>query len=217
MKIRDSFFVIGLLVSTGVLQGAQAEDDDPFGLADFNDEVDVLCAQVAEAAIAAEEASVLAAQVELVRPQLSTEEQKWLNKELLRVVEQEGREGIVARVQNLIAQGADVTAQDKFGWIPLHHVVCRQIIPELVKVLIGANSGSVNYQTDLGSTPLHLVIWHGQNESIIKAFLDASADLDIPNDRGETSRQLIKKYELEHLLSKLPRSGVRTKPAILRK
>ncbi len=133
-----------------------------------------------------------------------------LNNERLQTVH-EGRKGVVARVQDLIARGADVTAQDELGWIPLHHAVFRKNIPEIVAVLIKANPGSVNYGTIYGSTPLHMVFWNVQkNEGIIKALLGAGADPDIPDNRGETSRQLITKYGFGHLL---PERGVRTKPA----
>ncbi len=210
MKIR-TFLAIGLLISaTGVVYGAQAEDDDPFGLADFNDEMDVLCAQVAEAEIAAEKAIVLAEQAALVRPQLSAEEQNSLNRELLQTAH-EGRKDAVARVQDLIARGADVAFRDELDWISLHCAVCGKIIPEVVAVLVEANPGSVNYQTNRGSTPLHLVVWDRSYERIIKALLGAGADPDIPDSRGETPRQLAEKNGLGHLLQE---RGAKTKPAV---
>ncbi len=216
MKIR-TFFVIGLLIgSTGVVYGAQAEDDDPFWLAEFNDEVDaLLLAQAAEAEIVVE-GIVLPAQAELVRPQLlSTEEQNLLNKELWQAMYGLKRgEGRVARMQDLIKRGADVTVPDQNGWIPLHWAVCGKNIPELVAVLVGANPGSVNYKTNIGSTPLHLVGWNGRKESIIKALLDAGADPDILDNRGGTSRQIAEKNGLGYLL---PKHGAKTKPAVLRK
>ncbi len=203
MKIRDYFFVIGLLISTGgILQGA-----------------------------------ILPAQAELVRPRLSAVEQNKLNKELFRAVEQEGREGMVARVQDLIARGADVTARDQSGWIPLHYVAYRERFPELIEVLIRANLGSVHYKTECGRTALHLaafsfsgelgsvavllkagaspniqdnkgrtslhrVFLGSKNEEIIKALVDAGANPDIPNnDDGKTPRQLARERKLEHLLA----------------
>ncbi len=189
MKIRDSFFVIGLLLGTcGVLQSAQAEDDDSFGLAEFNDEVDVLCAQVAEAEIAAGEATVLAAQAELVRPQLlSAEERNLLNNELLQTV-YEGREGVVARVQHLIARGADVTAPDRDGWIPLHlHcVVYQKCFPELIEVLIKANPGSVHYRTTYRSTPLHIAALSVSGLGAVAALITAGANPNSQDNCGRT-------------------------------
>ena len=207
MKIRDSFFIMGLLIGTyGVLQGAQA--DDFFDLTSgFDDEMDLL---VLETEAIAMERAALAVQVELVQQQRDKIEQDRLNEELLQTV-YEGREDAVALVKDLIARGADVTFADKDGWIPLHYAVHNRYIPELVEVLIRANFDSVNYQTKARSTPLHIAIWSGQGEEIIKALLDAQADPDFQNNEEITPRDLAIEYECEHLL---PERGARTKPAI---
>ncbi len=176
MKIRDSFFAIGLLLGgTGVLPSAQAE---------------------------------------LVRPQLSTEEQKLLNEELLQVVldgwiylDWKGDE-VVARVQDLIARGANATFEDKNSWISLHYAASRGYL-ELIEVLIKASPGSVNYKIKDGSTPLHMAIYRRQNESIIEALVDAGADPDILNNEGDTPRQLAKERGFEDWL----RGRRDTKPA----
>ncbi len=202
MKIR-TFFVIGLLIgATDVVYGAQAEDDDPFGLAEFNA---VLSGAEREgAAIATDTAEGIVG--EFIN---SIEQRDRLNKELF-------RSGCsAAKMRDLIAQGADVTAQDEWGWIPLHYART----PEVVEVLIDENPSVVNYQNKGGSTPLHIAvngaIRSHENEGIIKMLLEAGADPDIPNNKGITPRQLAEQRGHQRFLPELPEHGVKTKPAVV--
>ncbi len=206
MKTRDFLAISLLLGATGIAYGASADDDDPFGLADFNDEVDLLLTQ-----------ATLPAHVELVQQQRDQIEQEQLDRELLQAVNDVGHgEGTVARVQDLIKRGADVTVKDtRWHYIPLHVALDYKRIPEeLVAVLIAACPDSVNYRTIYGWTSLHSAILNNQNENIIKALLKAGADPDIPNEQETTSRQMARECGREHLLPVKSERGARTKPAV---
>ena len=99
------------------------------------------------------------------------------------------RDGDVKRVDEILAQGADVNMQvrsgerrsPEWGSTPLHYAV-RDGHVDVVKRLIekGAN---VNAGNDRGVTPLHRAIY---NAEIAKLLLAAGAKPDVADERGET-------------------------------
>ena len=100
------------------------------------------------------------------------------------------RDGDVNRIDELLAQGADVNMQvrsgerrsPEWGSTPLHYAV-RDGHADAAKRLIekGAN---VNAANDRGVTPLHRAIY---NADLTKLLLAASAKTDAVDERGETA------------------------------
>ncbi len=199
MKIRDFLAISLVLGATGIAYGASAEDD-LFDLTGFD--ADLPEAEEVAAITMAMERSALAEQAELVQRQRDKIEQDRLNKKLFRAVQNARRGGdTMARVQDLIDRGADVTARDERGYIPLHVALLDCAIPEeVVAALIRKSPGSINHKAGNGRTPLHIALLNAQKKEIIKALLSAGADLDIPDNVGETPRQLARISGIGHWL-----------------
>ncbi len=189
MKTRDFLAISLLLGATGIAYGASADDDDPFGLAEFNDEVDaLLLTQAAESAVIGAEIAEASAAAGAVAEVLDPVEQEKLNGELFDAVQKGNREW----VKDLIARGANVIARGEYNSIPLHHAYNS---PEIMEILIKADSGSVNFKDAFGQTPLNLVVMNVavMNVSVrcglsgLRKLLDAGADVEIMANDGSTA------------------------------
>ena len=191
MKIKG-FLAISLVLSvTGVVYGAQSEDDH-FGLANFNDEMDLLVLE-AEAIAMEMERSALAEQAELAQRKRDKIERDKLNKKLLHAVQDVRRGGgTMARVQDLIDRGADVMTTDRLGLIPLHFSVDLVRIPGLVEALIKRRSDSVDYRAKNGWTPLHTAVSapYGQLRAVT-TLLGAGANPNVQDDYGVTPLHMV--------------------------
>lgn len=77
-------------------------------------------------------------------------------------------------VQQMLAQGASVTATDSAGKTPLHWVA--QANPEVIQTLIAAG-GDVNAKDDLNRTPFHFISAAASPE-IVVLFIKAGADVN---------------------------------------
>ncbi|KXZ44518.1 hypothetical protein GPECTOR_66g246 [Gonium pectorale] len=91
-------------------------------------------------------------------------------------------DGDLARVKQLLQQGAPVDAAGKGGWTPLHLALCSRS-SEVAEQLLNAGA-SASQATD-GDTPLHNASYYGQT-GIVQALLRAGAPLEARNNDGLT-------------------------------
>ena len=96
-----------------------------------------------------------------------------VEKKLFAAVESEN----VANVRLAIDSGADVNAEDKYGYIPLHYANTKEII----KLLIEAGA-DVNTKNNDDWTPLHIV----RTKEIAEVLIAAGADVNAKNNNGAT-------------------------------
>ncbi len=92
--------------------------------------------------------------------------------------------GDIAKVQNLLQQGADVNEKNKNGFSPLI-LACLFGKSDVAKVLLdkGAN---VNIQDDGGMAPIILAAGNG-NVPLMKILLAKGAKLDMTDNKGRTA------------------------------
>lgn len=92
--------------------------------------------------------------------------------------------GNLARMQELIAAGADVNQQEVISrFTPLHRAVTSEQ-PEIVQLLIAARANG-DLQDDNGLTPLHWAV-NFNYTNIAQMLIAAGADVNKQNHRGET-------------------------------
>lgn len=125
------------------------------------------------------------------------EAQKDVNKELLHAVTvQDGHEII-----EMLALGADVNTRDDFDWTPLMIAADKQS-ESMIKLFIKIKA-DVNAKTFLGETALTIAIgsekckqenFKSNNHLIIKALIDAGADVNICNHFGLTPLLMASRY-----------------------
>jgi hypothetical protein len=92
--------------------------------------------------------------------------------------------GSTFSVQNLLENGADVNATDKFGNTPLMKAAENDRI-DIVKFLID-NGADVDAMDTLGNTPLIEAI-SGGHIDIVKLLIDNSADVNIQEEESDTA------------------------------
>ena len=86
-------------------------------------------------------------------------------------------------VNILIDAGAEVNARDYKDKTPLHYAAengCKEVVEELLKVI--TNKKDLDLQDNRGNTPLHLA----KTEQIREILIEAGADTDTLNNKGET-------------------------------
>jgi len=86
-------------------------------------------------------------------------------------------------VIELLAAGADVNAQDIFGYTPLH-LASRNGALSIVKVLL-QNNAHINAASERGDTPLHWAIFF-EHTAIVEILIKAGADLDAKDEDDAT-------------------------------
>jgi len=88
-------------------------------------------------------------------------------------------------VEELLAAGTDANRADSQGRLALHAAVCVGDL-EITRALLGGNADpGFPERTPDGGTPLQIAGWQG-NHSIAKLLLEASADANAPNAKGQT-------------------------------
>jgi len=102
----------------------------------------------------------------------------------------------VARVKQLIAQGANVNAHDEHGRTALMSAV-RKGHREIVRMLLDAGADP-NLQTSYGATALSMA--SGHHPDIVRMLLDAGADVD--KGKGLVQAAWYGQREIVHMLLK---------------
>eukprot|EP00042_Codosiga_hollandica_P045674 m.468141 g.468141 ORF g.468141 m.468141 type:complete len:486 (+) comp57070_c0_seq15:800-2257(+) len=136
------------------------------------------------------------------------------------------KSGSKANVEALVKAGTDLSLRDRDGLTCLHHAASRGK-PEMLRVLLQANSSNINAQDRRGATALMLACYLAHaielgegRKMIIKLLLEAGADIFLQNKDGETAKDVLGQdrpeilrifQEHEEYLSKI---GSRTKPAL---
>ena len=82
------------------------------------------------------------------------------------------RQGDVAAVERLLAQGADVNATDEYGRTPLH----LADDPKIAEMLL-AKGASLNAPDNTGNTPLHIAAVYG-NVEVMKLLIVKGAEVN---------------------------------------
>ncbi len=200
MKIRNLLFAFSLLV--GVIDsayGAHAEG--------FFDLDEVLAALQAEDSFLETEEDVTDAVGEF----MNLVEQEQRNNDLFRSIRARDRVG----VQALMRQGADITARNEHGLIPLHDMFLfySAPAPEIVAALLEANPASVNVQDAIGRTALAMAIVDfnvtntpEQTKREVKMLINAGTDLTLTDSREKTPLHLaveITRYDISDIVSDL--------------
>jgi ankyrin repeat protein len=85
-------------------------------------------------------------------------------------------------VRLLISRRADINAQDKNGWAPLHYTSWSN--SDVAKYLI-SKGADINLRSTVGESPLFEYINMG-NQEMAEFLITQGADINIKNNRGET-------------------------------
>ncbi len=89
----------------------------------------------------------------------------------------------------LLESKADVNARDERGATALH-IAAEEVLPEAATLLIGRGA-YVNAQDAEGNTPLGRAVFSARGRyEVVRLLLTAGAKDDLPNNAGETPRQL---------------------------
>jgi hypothetical protein len=115
--------------------------------------------------------------------------------------------GDLDRVRELIAEGWDLTEEDRDNYTPLH-TACEADNSDIVAFLISAGS-DVNQQcSDDGSSPLHVACRSGNSEAAAM-LIEAGADKDLKTFDGESPLSLAIEDEALEIVEALLRAGVK--------
>ena len=97
--------------------------------------------------------------------------------------------GSVGLLGLLLETKADVIARDERGATALH-IAAEEVLPEAATLLIGRGA-DVNAQDEEGNTPLSRAIFFARGRyDVVHLLLTAGAKDDLPNNAGESPRQL---------------------------
>ena len=91
------------------------------------------------------------------------------------------KSGNTARIQQLLANGAEINAKADNGTTPLHMAMCKKAL-EGAKLLINAGA-DVNAKTDNNITPLHLAVANDVAE-VAKLLIEKGAEVNAKTDNG---------------------------------
>jgi ankyrin repeat protein len=93
-------------------------------------------------------------------------------------------------VQVLIEHGADVNAKNDDGITPLHLAAW----PEMAEFLI-ANGADLEARAHGGDTPLMVLAAEADSEDVMKALLEAGADVNARNNQGQSAYDIAESRE----------------------
>ncbi|MES1206506.1 MAG: ankyrin repeat domain-containing protein [Pseudomonadota bacterium] len=97
--------------------------------------------------------------------------------------------GSVALLGLLLESRADVNARDGRGATALH-LAAEEVLPEAATLLIGRDA-DVDLRDEEGNTPLARAVFSARGRyDVVRLLLKAGASPDVPNQAGETPRQL---------------------------
>lgn len=117
-----------------------------------------------------------------------------------------GLEDDANRVVLLLAQGADVDAQDRQGFTPLH-LACQQDATDAARALLDGGA-SVDIPNVFGNTPLMIAVANSPGRGdLIPLLRERGADPYTENNNGQTAvglARLIANYDVAQYFSDLP-------------
>ncbi len=115
--------------------------------------------------------------------------------------------GDTATVEELLAKGADVNANDAEGRIALLEAA-REGHADTVQVLL-AKGAEVNMKNECcGDTALLWAAGKGQTK-IVKILLDAGADVNMKNNGGHTALMMATEHDHNEVIELLKRAGAK--------
>ena len=129
------------------------------------------------------------------KPTLSKENQRRLDKELLKAAEK----GDFARIKELTTKGADVNMKNRYGSTPLHRVAFEGHL-EPLRFLI-KKGADTELKTCTGWTPLHLAAWN-RHPNALRILIREGANVNAKTDHGETALDLASGAEEAQVLKK---------------
>jgi ankyrin repeat protein len=94
--------------------------------------------------------------------------------------------GTPQAVQAAISNGADVNAQDKYGWTPLMYAAGFNPNPEVIATLLKAGA-DIEARDKYGATPLMEATWYNPNPEVITTLLKAGADAKAKDSVGKSA------------------------------
>ena len=100
---------------------------------------------------------------------------------------QAARTGNIGRIEELLANGADVNQQDSWGKTPLH-LSTENCHEQVTFRLIDASAG-VNQQDINGMTALHWAAFWG-HKAVVARLIQAGADINQTDNNGKTAVDL---------------------------
>ena len=95
------------------------------------------------------------------------------------------RSATLELVVDCLNAGADVNAQDEYGWAPLHFAAQENGDPTIVRALVEVGA-DVNAQDEYGWTPLHHAARATPNPATVAALVAAGAEVDARAKYGYT-------------------------------
>ena len=113
-------------------------------------------------------------------------------------------DGDVKQVQLLIEGGADISAQNRMGWTPLHTAV-RNRKQDVVKLLI-EKGADVNSTGGVGRMPLHFAVETRQIE-VVELLITKGADINAMDGRGGNALSLAQKNSFTEITELLLKHG----------
>jgi hypothetical protein len=114
--------------------------------------------------------------------------------------------GNIDEVKSLIANGADINAENRMRWTPLHTAI-RNRRQEIVGLLI-AEGADVNKTDNRGMTPLHVAVDTGQKE-VVELLIPKVADINVMGSRGENALSLAQRRRNTELVDLLVKHGAK--------
>ena len=91
-------------------------------------------------------------------------------------------------VEQFLAMGANIEAEDEEGRRPLHVAARINADPEIVGVLID-NGAELNVRNSAGRTPLHEAM-KNSNPLVAVRLIEAGADMDLVDSEGKSPRDI---------------------------
>ena len=116
------------------------------------------------------------------------------------------RDGKMAKIEDLLAKGADINVQNAEGWTPLMFAVAAAHT-KLTKLLL-EKGADVNIKTKKGWTPLMIAAKHNDVE-MMKLLLEKGAYIHDQNEDGKTALMLAEEQDHKDAIKFLKGEGAK--------
>ncbi len=114
--------------------------------------------------------------------------------------------GNIDEVKSLIAEGADINAENRMRWTPLHTAI-RNRKQEIAELLI-AEGADVNKTDNRGMTPLIVAVDAGQKE-IVELLVPRVENINAMGSRGDNALSLAQKRRNTEIVDLLVKHGAK--------